>query len=77
MRKVFSCHVFGFFEGMPFRLILGTEPAATGTGPVFVFETDASRLWFDEDGIGGAESPVLIATLDNVTTLAQSCATPA
>ena len=53
-----------------FRVELGTELVSTGSGPMFLFETDASRLWYDADGAGGEESLVLIATLEGVTTLA-------
>lgn len=62
-----------------FRLLNQTWSTAAGTGPAFVYETDARRLWFDADGAGvdtdgdGAIDtdldPILIASLDGITGL--------
>lgn len=50
----------------------GADPVASGNKPVFLFETDSHRLWFDADGALGARTSVLIATLDKVSTLSKS-----
>jgi len=46
----------------------GTNPAAMGARPQFLFDTDDHQLWFDYDGVGDTEA-VLIATLNGVTQL--------
>ncbi|MCW0181429.1 MAG: hypothetical protein OJI70_06615 [Zavarzinia sp.] len=50
-------------------LVVGADPAASGSKAQFLFESDNGRLWFDADGAGGAQEAVLIATLQGVTTL--------
>ncbi|MFM2278517.1 MAG: hypothetical protein RLZZ444_748, partial [Pseudomonadota bacterium] len=41
-------------------------------GPVFLFEKDTSRLWFDADGKAGDAEAYLVATLDGIKTLSAS-----
>jgi Ca2+-binding RTX toxin-like protein len=62
-----SLYEFGLAEGQDIGLEVGVDPAAQGTGAQFLFDTASGRLWFDSDGTSENESPVLIATLDNVT----------
>ncbi|WP_246697450.1 hypothetical protein [Rhizobium sp. G21] len=51
------------------NLVSGAAPVATNDKPVFLFENDNGRLWFDADGKGDFADPVLIATLQNITKL--------
>src|SRR5262249_52975560 len=41
---------FAFDAAHPFKLLLGADPQANAPGPVMLFETDTSRLWYDADG---------------------------
>ena len=56
------------------KLVLQTDPGVpAGTkGPIFMFETDTGRLWFDQDGSGTEHDIALIGTLNGVSTLATS-----
>jgi Ca2+-binding RTX toxin-like protein len=51
-------------------LSVGAGISSGGVGPHLHFDTATSRLWFDADGSGVEQTPVLIATLHNVATLA-------
>lgn len=53
-------------------LISGANPKPNAFGPVFMFETDNGRLWFDNDGNGKYVESELIATLQGVTKLSVS-----
>ncbi|HEV2867366.1 MAG TPA: hypothetical protein VGX37_12725, partial [Allosphingosinicella sp.] len=46
--------------------------SGSGSAPNLHFETTNARLWYDADGAGLDSAPVLIATLENVTTLTMS-----
>lgn len=54
----------GLVAGGPVVLVAGTDPAASGSGGQFLFDTDDGRLLWDADG-GGAGAAVLITTLEN------------
>ena len=61
---------FGLGNATSVKLVLSNEADFSATtGPTFLFEKDTHRLWFDADGKGGDKESVLIATLDNITTL--------
>jgi Ca2+-binding RTX toxin-like protein len=62
--------ISGYSFGMSktVNLVTGADPAARDTKPVFLFETDNGRLWYDADGKGDADKE-LIATLQGVTKL--------
>ena len=60
---------YGFGMGKTVNLVTGADPTAKSTKPVFLFETDNGRLWYDADGKGGNADPELIATLQGVTRL--------
>ncbi len=45
------------------RFVARTTNRAGDAGDRFIFETDATRLWFDRDGNGRGFAPVLIADL--------------
>jgi Ca2+-binding RTX toxin-like protein len=70
--QVDAGNFFGAGGSAAFKLQQVTNPTATTAGPVFLFETDAGRLWFDEDGNGQDVGPVLVLTLNGVTALARS-----
>ncbi len=64
----FASHEFGFklqnkSLGEKYFYAASTNKA-TKSDHRFIYETDSHRLWFDEDGSGGA-GPVLIATMQN------------
>ncbi|HEX8258114.1 MAG TPA: calcium-binding protein, partial [Allosphingosinicella sp.] len=60
-------------EGAPaFTVVVGNNPAPTGSGPQLLFDTATDRLWFDLDGAGTDHEGMLVATLEGVTTLAVS-----
>jgi Ca2+-binding RTX toxin-like protein len=63
---------FGMDADDVLSLVVGTAPAASGSGPQFLFETGSGRLWFDADGAGTGHEAVLMATLTGVTTLSGS-----
>ena len=63
---------FGLKAGAPIKLVLSNEAVFTTAGSTFLFEQDTHRLWFDADGKGGDKEAVLLATLDNVSTLSTS-----
>ncbi|PVE26440.1 hypothetical protein DC522_01365 [Microvirga sp. KLBC 81] len=54
--------------GVP-TLEQGLDSNASAAGPVFIFETDTRRLWYDADGSDPEGNPILVATLLNVTSL--------
>lgn len=58
------------FFGDNVTLSVGAGIQSGGAAPNLHFDTATSRLWFDADGSASAHTPVLIATLENVTTLA-------
>lgn len=60
---------FDLDDAAPPSLIVAAEPAPEDAGPVFLFETESGRLWFDPDG-AGEEDALLIVTLTAVTDLA-------
>lgn len=59
-----------FFGADSFELFVGRDPAATGTGPALLFDTDTSLLSFDPDGSGSYN--FIFARLEGVTSLAMS-----
>jgi VCBS repeat-containing protein len=61
----------GLTAGGTVSLVSGADPAASGTGGQFLFDTDDGRLLWDADGTGGGEA-VLIATLSNIPPLTAS-----
>jgi len=63
---------FGFRAGAAIKLMLANDAVFTTSGPTFLYEQDTHRLWFDADGKGGDNQSVLLAALDNVTTLSTS-----
>lgn len=63
--------LFGFAVGETVRVVNSTNPDAPGNAPVFVFETDTHRLWFDRDG-AGAGGQWLLAELHGVSALSSS-----
>lgn len=65
-----SLDSLGLDEAPVFTILVGNNPAATGKGPQLLFDTATDRLWIDLDGAGGEHTSLLIATLDNVNTLA-------
>ena len=58
--------------GAGLRLVNAVNPAVAGGAPALIFETDTKRLWYDADGSGGVESPLLLATLNGVGQMALS-----
>lgn len=68
-KLVIDADAYGIATGK-ITLVTGADPKPKTKGaPIFLFETDNGRLWFDADGTGTASAPELIATLQNVTTL--------
>lgn len=58
--------------GTKLQLINVLDPVARAGAPTLIYETDARRLWYDADGTGQDESPMLIVTLTGVNQLALS-----
>jgi Ca2+-binding RTX toxin-like protein len=61
----------GLEVGGSVTLVSGSNPATSGTGGQFLFDTDDGSLLWDVDGTGG-EAAVLIATFATVVPLAAS-----
>ncbi|WP_167626636.1 calcium-binding protein [Paracoccus luteus] len=57
-----------FGDGL--RLVNALNPVAGTGAPTLIFETDTKRLWFDADGNGANDSPLLMVTLAGVGQLA-------
>ncbi|APG86160.1 alkaline phosphatase [Sinorhizobium americanum CCGM7] len=69
-KLVIEREAFGIVAGeTAVTLVTGTDPHATSAKGTFLFETDNGRLWFDADGTGTGEDPLLVAILQNVKTL--------
>lgn len=58
--------------GPNLQLVNALAPVARTDAATLIFETDAKRLWYDADGNGQGESPVLLVTLTGVNQLAMS-----
>jgi Ca2+-binding RTX toxin-like protein len=58
----------GFNPGQV-RLVSGPDAAPVVAAPTLLFDSETSRLWWDQDGTSNVFQPVLVATLDNVTKL--------
>ncbi|MGR3469489.1 MAG: calcium-binding protein [Paracoccus sp. (in: a-proteobacteria)] len=68
-------------DSFSFKLVNQASHVTNTAGPIFVFETDAHRLWFDEDGRGRDTDgdglidqnidAILLATLDAVGSLSK------
>ncbi|HEV2748209.1 MAG TPA: calcium-binding protein [Allosphingosinicella sp.] len=67
-----SLEFLGIGGPAEFSLVVGNGPAPTGSGPQLLFDTATHRLFFDEDGAGTEHEGLLIATLEDVTTLSVS-----
>ncbi|MBK4215571.1 hypothetical protein JJJ17_06505 [Paracoccus caeni] len=52
------------------RLVNADDPRAPNGAASLIFEKDAKRLWYDADGNGTEDSPILIATLNGVGQMA-------
>lgn len=61
---------FGLADDYALLQEQGVDPQPAGTGPVFLYETDSHRLWFDADGSGGESEARLVVTLNGVSSLA-------
>ena len=65
-----SLEFLGIESAPELDLVVGNNPAPTGSGPQLLFDTATHRLWFDMDGAGTEHSGMLVATLEDVTKLA-------
>jgi Ca2+-binding RTX toxin-like protein len=65
--SIFNTDGFDFGLQNPL-LIANTNPIATGTKSLFLYDTDTGRLFVDRDG-AGAQAATLIATLQNKAAL--------
>jgi len=66
----FEINQYSFGYNMTFSS--GAGISSGGATPNLHFDTSTSRLWLDKDGSGAVEEPILVATLQGVTTLALS-----
>jgi hypothetical protein len=57
----FASLAAGALAANRFETSLGNQ--ASNANIRFLFETDTTRLWFDADGSGGANAPVMVGDL--------------
>jgi len=61
---------FGFgTSGAGFAIVAGTDPTATSSAPVLLFNTTTKQLFWDGDGNGTAKDPLLVGTVLGAATL--------
>lgn len=67
-----SLEELGLTTPPAFSIVVGTDPVPNANGPQLLFNQTTHQLFFDEDGVGSEHEAMLVATLNNVTTLANS-----